>query len=200
MAEKWMRIRGWLIGISCCALILGVVMVVWPQISATVLCWILGLLSIGVGVHEIIRHSQLGFAGLFFRFDLVLGVCNILIGAAILLPFGSTTFLPFAAGLYVLESSIFNIQLAVSISKYNMGGWAGTLALGIVGVIFSVFLFADPFRGTSALMIFMGVAFIVNGVQGLYDVAHLTKVIKNSEGPKAGGRPDAIDVEWERVD
>lgn len=46
MTEKWMRIRGWLIGVSCGSLILGIVMVDWSQISATVLCWSLGLLSI----------------------------------------------------------------------------------------------------------------------------------------------------------
>lgn len=194
MTEKWMRIRGWLIGISCCALILGILMVIWPQISAAALCWILGLLSIGVGVYEIVRHAQLGLAGLFFRFDLVLGICNILIGIVLLLPFGSSTFLPFAAGLFVLESSIFNIQLAVSMSKYKMGAWAGTLILGIVGVIFSIFLFADPFDGTTALMVFMGVSLIVNGVQGLYDVVCLTKAVKASDKPKV------VDVEWTPVD
>lgn len=80
MSEKWIRIRGWLIGVSCCALILGLIMLIWSHVSAMALCWILGFLSVGVGIHEITRYFQLGFAGLFFRLDLVLGICDILIG------------------------------------------------------------------------------------------------------------------------
>lgn len=200
MSEKWKRIRKWLIGVSCCSLALGIIMVIWPQISATVLCWILGLLSISVGIYEITRYSQLGFAGLFFRLDLILGICNILIGIGLLLPFGSTTFLPFAAGLYVLVGSIFNIQLALNVSRYRMGSWITTLVLGIVGLIFSIFLFVDPFQGTAALMIFMGVSLMLNGVQGLYDAACLSKAIKISDGPKIDDKSEVVDVEWRRME
>lgn len=200
MTEKWMRIRDWLIGISCCALILGLIMLIWPHVSAVALCWILGLLSVGVGIHEITRYFQLGFAGLFFRLDLVLGICDILIGIFLVLPFSGTTFLPLAVGLYVLVGNIFNIQLAISISKYKMGTWVGTLILGIVGIGFSIFLFADPFHGTTAVMIFMGVSLMVNGVQGIYDVVCLSKAIKISEGPQLKNRSEVIDVEWRDVE
>lgn len=199
MNEKWTHVRKWLIGVSCCSLVLGVIVVIWPQISAAVLCWILGLLSIGVGICEIVRYAQLGFAGLFFRLDLILGICNILIGASLLLPIGGATFLPFAAGLYVLVGSIFNLQLAVNIYRYRMGSWVTTLIFGIVGLFFSIFLFADPFHGTAALMTFMGVSLMVNGVQGFYDAVCLSKAIRLSEGPKANGQPEVIDVEWRHI-
>lgn len=200
MSAKWMYVRKWLIGVSCCSLVLGTVMMIWPQVSATALCWILGLLIVGVGIHEIARYFQLGFAGLFFRLDLVLGICDILIGVVLLPPFIGSSFLPFAAGLYVLAGSIFNIQLALNISKYKMGAWGTSLALGIVGLVLSIFLFADPFHGTAALMTFIGVSLMVNGIQGLYDVSRLTKAIKISEGPKAESQSEVIDVEWRRVE
>ena len=85
----------------------------------------------------------------------------ILIGIFLVLPFSGSTILPLAAGLYVLEGSIFNIQLAISMSKYNLGSWIATLLLGIAGLIFSIFLFVDPFQGTTALMIFMGVSLML---------------------------------------
>ncbi len=184
MNEKWTHIRRWLIGMSCCSLILGIIMVIWPQISATALCWTLGILSIGVGIYEITRYFQLGFAGLFFRLDLVLGICNILIGVILVLPFSGSTVLPLAAGLYVLVGSIFNIQLAINVLKYNIGPWVATLLLGIAGLIFSIFLFVDPFQGATALMVFIGVSLMFNGVQGLYDVACLSKAIRISSEPK----------------
>lgn len=194
MNEKWKSIRRWLIGISCCTLVLGIVMVIWPQISATALCVTLGILSIGVGIYEIVRYFQLGIAGLFFRLDLILGVGNLLIGIFLLLPFGGSTFLPVAAALYVFDGSMFNIQLAISMSRYNIGSWVATLLLGIAGLVFSIFLFVDPFQGAAALMIFMGVSLIFNGVQGLYDVASLSKAIKVSTGS------EVIDAKWESVD
>ena len=121
-------------------------------------------------------------------------ICNILIGIFLVLPFSGSTILPLAAGLYVLEGSIFNIQLAISMSKYNLGSWIATLLLGIAGLIFSIFLFVDPFQGTTALMVFMGVSLMLNDVQGLYDVACLSKAIRISSGPKV------IDAKWESVE
>lgn len=196
MSEKWMHIRKWLIGVSCCALLLGLTLVIHPQISAAVLCRILGTLSIGAGIYETVRYFRLGFAGLFFRLDLILGICNILIGVVLFLPFGGATFLPFAAGLYVLVGSIFNVQLAINTYRYRMGPWVATLIIGIVGLIFSVFLFADPFHGTAALMAFMGISLIVSGIQGFYDAACLSKAIKISDGPKISDGTEIIDVEW----
>lgn len=194
MTERWTHIRGWLIGISCCCLLLGIAIVIWPQASATVLCRILGLLSIGIGIYEIVRYSQLGFAGLFFRFDLALGICNILIGVSLLMPFSDSAFLPFAAGMYVLVGSIFHIQLAISICRYEMGAWVMSLILGLVGLAFSVFLFVDPFHGTTALMIFMGASLIISSIQNFYMIVCLSKIIRHSNGP------EVIDAEWETIE
>lgn len=194
MTNRWKHFRGWLLAISCCMLILGIIMVVRPQISAVTLCWLLGLLCVGMGAYEVVRYFKLGVVGLFFRLDLFLGIGNIILGILFLTNLtGAVTIFPVLVGLDLLVSSLFNIQLAVSLRRYKMGSWVTSLILGIVDIIFSIFLFADPFRGAATLMVFIGISLIVTSIQNFYTIACLNKAIKISEGPQV------IETTWRSV-
>ena len=65
------------------------------------------------------RYFRSGIAGLFFKADLALGICNILVG--LLLVFHSsdaTILLPVSAGVYLLAQSVFDFQLAVQMHRF----------------------------------------------------------------------------------
>lgn len=107
MKESWKRFRRLSLVISFCMLALGIVMVIWPEISAVAVCCVLGIICLATGIYKMVRYFNLGFAGLFFRFDLTLGICSILSGILLLLhPAGAAALLPFAAGLYIITGSV----------------------------------------------------------------------------------------------
>lgn len=138
MREKWKQFRLWAIIISICMLVLGIVTVIWPRISAVAVCYVLGAVCIGTGIYEIVRYFKLGFVGLFFQYDLVLGIFSVLAGMLLLIhPLGAAAFLPIVAGIYIIMGSIFNIQISVEMRRIGIGNWVLSLLLGITGGIFA---------------------------------------------------------------
>ena len=195
MKERWKRFRRLSLGISFCMLALGIVMVIWPEISAVAVCCVLGIICLATGIYEMVRYFNLGFAGLFFRFDLTLGICSILAGSLLLLhPAGAAALLPFAAGLYIITGSVFDIQSSVEMRRLGIGNWWLSMVMGVVSTIFAFFLLLNPFQGVAALMVFIGISLIVGSIQNLYTVHCISSAVKASR------KDDVIDVSWRSID
>ena len=86
--EALKHYRTWAIVVSCCMIALGVAMIVWPDISALTVCYLMGVLCVAMGVCEIARYFRLGVVGILFRFDLTLGILSVLAGVLLLRRFG----------------------------------------------------------------------------------------------------------------
>lgn len=195
MKEKWKQFRLWAIIISICMLVLGVLVLIWPKISAVAVCYILGAFCIGTGIYEIVRYFQLGFAGLLFQHDLIWGIFSILAGILLLIhPLGAAAFLPIVAGIYIVMGSIFDIQMSVEMRGLRIGNWVLSLVLGIIGIIFAFFLILNPFEGITALMVYVGISLILGSIQSLYAVHCISSAVKASRND------NVIDVTWRSMD
>ena len=195
MKEKWKQFRLWAIIFSICMLVLGALTLIWPGISAAAVCCILGVICIGTGIYEIVRYFNLGLVGVFFQYDLVLGIFSILAGILLLIhPLGAATFLPVIAGIYIVMGSIFEIQVSVEMRRFGIGNWVLSLVLGIIGTIFAFFLILDPFDGVKALMIYLGILMIIGSIENLYTIYCISRVIKESKNN------NVIDVTWTSKD
>lgn len=191
MKEKWKQFHLWAIMMSICMLVLGVLTIIWPRISAVAVCYILGAVCIGTGIYEIVRYFKLGFVGLFFRYDLALGIFSILAGILLVIhPLGAAAFLPIVAGIYIVMGSIFDIQVSVEMRRTGIGNWVLSLVLGIMGTIFAFFLILNPFDGISVLMIYIGISLIIGSIQNLYIIHCISSAVKASRNDTI------IDVTW----
>lgn len=185
-------LRTWAIAVSCCMAVLGILMMIWPGISAMAVCCVMGVFLIAMGACEFTRYFSLGPVGVFFRFDLALGIINVLAGVALIAhPYGALAVLPVVVGLYVVIDSVFAIQTSVEMRRYGLKSWWLALLLGIVGALLGVLLMLDPFTGAAALMIFMGVSLLVSGIGSIYSIICASRAVK-------AGRP--IEAEWKPMD
>lgn len=189
--KAWKRFRAIAVLASCLVLGLGVVMLIWPEVSALTVCIVLGVLFIAIGVYELVRYFSLGVAGLFFRFDLTMGLCNIFIGVLLLLhPAGAIVFLPIAAAVYMMVGGVFDIQLSVEMRRHGVSGWWLSLLMGVVSTVFAFLLFLDPFNGAATLMLFVGASLVVSGIESLCTIFCVSKAVKDS------GERTVIEVAW----
>lgn len=201
MKKRWKQFHVWAITISICMLVLGIAAVIWPEISAVAVCCILGVICIGSGVYEIVRYFNLGLAGLFFQHDFALGIFNVLAGILLLIhPLGAATFLPVAAGVYMIMGSVFDIQMSVEMRRIGVGNWAWSMALGIINTVFAFFLILNPFQGAAALMIYMGIMLVIDSIQNLHMIHCISKAMKEQRDPGAMGSSDVIDAPWEPLE
>lgn len=167
--------------LSVVTMVLGLVMICWPNISAVAICYLMGAVCIVVGIYEIIRYFDLGLIGVLFRYDLFLGIMSVLAGILLVLhPDGGVVILPVVLGFYIILASVFSIQISTEARHFGFSGWWGALLLGIAGAILGVLMILDPFRGAAALMVFTGISLLVTGVESIYAIICISKVFRSS--------------------
>ena len=59
--------KTWAIILSVLMMVLGIVMMIWPNVSAMAVCCLMGAICIATGVYELIRYFDLGVVGVLFR-------------------------------------------------------------------------------------------------------------------------------------
>ena len=167
--------KTWAIVLAVVTMVLGLVMVFWPGISAVAICYLMGAVCIAAGIYEIIRYFDLGLIGVLFRYDLFLGIMSVLAGVLLLLhPNGALVILPVILGFYIILASVFSIQISTEARHFGFSGWWGALLLGIAGAVLGVLMIFDPFKGAKALMIFTGISLLMPTFSLVYCPARLT--------------------------
>ena len=63
--------KTWAIVLAVVTMVLGLVMIFWPGISAVAICYLMGAVCIAAGIYEIIRYFDLGLIGVLFRLSLI---------------------------------------------------------------------------------------------------------------------------------
>ena len=196
MRGNWKNFRVWAMAICLCLLVMGIVIILWPELSAEAVCYILGALCVVGGIYGLLRYSKLGAAGALFRSDLTLGILSILFGVLLMLhPLGAAAFLPFIAGISMLMCSIFDIQTAIELRRFGTEQWLGALIISIISAIFALFLVLNPFAGLRLLMVFVGISLLISGVEGLY-MLHSISVAHKQGKIERKNYDDAIDADW----
>ena len=181
--------------LSVVTMVLGLVMICWPNISAVAICYLMGAVCIVVGIYEIIRYFDLGLIGVLFRYDLFLGIMSVLAGILLVLhPDGGVVILPVVLGFYIILASVFSIQISTEARHFGFSGWWAALLLGIAGAILGVLMILDPFRGAAALMVFTGISLLVTGVESIYAIICISKVFRSS------GHQKIIEASWHDCD
>lgn len=187
--------KTWAIVISVVTMVLGLVMIFWPGVSAVAVCYLMGAVCIAAGIYEIIRYFDLGLIGVLFRYDLFLGIMSVLAGVLLILhPNGALAILPVILGFYIILASVFSIQISTEARHFGFSGWWLSLAMGIIGAAFGVLMILDPFSGAAALMVFTGVSLLVTGIESIYAIICISKVFRSS------GHQKIIEASWRPVD
>ena len=195
MKELWKRFQIGAIAVSVCTLILGLLMLFFPETSWMTLCVILGIVCVLTGVYKVIRYFQLGFAGVFFRFDLGTGILSCLAGLLLLLcPQDALRLLPMVAGIYILFCSVLDVQVAVEMRRFHLGSWLPSLVLAFVNTLLGFYLLLDPYAGGRVLTNIIGICLILGSVQNLCSILCIRRAIRDAKGDRI------VDVEWEPLD
>lgn len=181
----------WAIVLSVCMIVLGLVMIFWPEISALVVCYGMGGICVAMGIYEIIRYFDLGPVGILFRHDLLVGILSLLAGVLLLShPLGVMTILPVILGFYIILAGVSSIQTSVEARRFGLRSWWVSLLLGIAGTLLGILMIFDPFSGANALMVFIGISLAVTGIENIYTVICISKAFRSE------GHRKIIDAVW----
>lgn len=181
------------LGVSVAIILLGIILIFWPRLSATVICIVGGIAMIVFGCVKLFGFFSKDRFQLAFQFDFAFGIFMILAGLVMLVHTEEVVeALPVLMGVMVLIDGSLKLQTSLEAKRFGMERWWGILALAVLTCICGMLLVLNPYEGAAALTIFLGITLIVDGVQNLCVVAYTVRILKQV---KENSARDIIDVE-----
>ena len=180
--------------ISAALCILGVLLIVYPTISAKALCYILGGVLTVYGIIKMVGYFSKDLYRLAFQHDLTSGIILIALGVIVLInPASLMIFVCSAMGLFFLLDGVLKIQTAFEAKKFGLGRWWLIFAMAVITGLLGLALMLRPGAGSNLLMILLGISILSEGILNLITAITAIKIIKNQ-------RPDVIEGECEERD
>ena len=178
------------ITISVIMILLGLVLVIWPKMSLSVLCYLIGAVLIIGGIVKLIGYFSRDLYRLAFQFDFAFGILSILLGLVFVVhPEHIISILPIVMGIFVLVDGVLKIQTALDAKTFGLTTWWMIILLAVATCICGLLLIFKPFESAVAMMVLLGITLLIDGIQNLWVGIYTVKV---------SGR-NVIDVDYKEL-
>lgn len=154
--------------LGAAAILLGLLLLIWPNMAVNVLLNGIGIFCIVVGLILIVRYFMLDTRQAIISNDLAIGLTWIAGGILIIvLKSLLISILPFVFGLVVLIGGLAKVQGALSFKRMNSMHWYLELICALVSIVHGVLILLNPFSTALLLMRVIGAALLLEGVTDL---------------------------------
>lgn len=144
--------------------VLGLVLVIWPDFLGEMLCYLLGGALILMGAIQLIGFLRGERLGLYNKFNMLMGIVLVLLGLWICTqPHIVLSIIPVVVGIIVLLHGLMDIQYTLDIKRTGNTKWWIALIAAIVTFVFGLVLVFNPFAAYETVMILLGVAMLYDG-------------------------------------
>lgn len=172
-------IRREIIFTNLAVIVLGLLMVLFPDSSTDLICRATGAILCIWGIIRIVSYFAQKSTEAFASFALVQGAAMLGFGIYFLVrPEFLASFLSVVLGIILIVGGVMKLQYAIDFLRLKATGWwiqiAGALVMAVLGVVALV----NPFAAANTLTIFLGAAFLLDGVWDLVAVSFLSHFVK----------------------
>jgi len=180
-----------LMSVIFCAL--GVLFIVRPDRSLTVMGQALGIAMIAFGAFKLVGYFSRDLFRLAFQYDLEFGILLIVLGVVVL-PRSEDVMgvLAAALGIAILADGLFKVRIAMDSRTFGIRSWWVILALAAVTCGAGVMLVLRPWEGARLLARLLGASLLCEGVLNLCVALSTVKIIDHQ-------RPDVIEAEYTEI-
>lgn len=172
------RIRRMELLMAVISLILGVIMVIFPQRTMNVICYVIAGAILLYGVIDIISYfTSKSYEG-NFSLTLLRGVVASVIGIIIFIrPSYLSTFIPIVLGILLIIDGITSIQKSVFLKNNNVYFWHISMIESILTLALGIFVLINPLSAQTAIIICLGISFIWYGITSVWNYLYVQKKI-----------------------
>lgn len=191
---KHLKKRKWsYVILTLLVMALGICLMIWPGISATVLCNLCGGVLLIVGSVRIVCYFQRGISALWHRYELPLGLLDALLGGYFFShPANVLLLLPVIVGIVIITNSVCKLQTALEIRSLGVKNWWTMLLLSVFSILVAIYLIRNPFEGTMTLMIYLGLCLVIDSIQGLVFIHNVAADVRRTAPVDA----EVIEAAW----
>lgn len=161
--------------ISVLMFVIGMIFIIFPDVSFTTITYVLAIILIVNGIYFIIEKET----SKFFSSFLTLGIIELLLGVVMLLnPDVMKTLFPIVAGIVMVTKATLDFRLSLLLKKYEYDTWLSIFICSLISIISGVIIIINPSIGTMALTVSLGLLITVNSISSIVDTIIFKKNIK----------------------
>lgn len=169
--------------------LLGLALIVFPQISARVICEVVGIMLIFFGIVKLVGYFSKDLYRLAFQYDLAFGLLMMVLDTVTLLRSDHVmNFICIAFGISSLVDGLLKVQISLESMRFGIGLWWLILTAAVITGIAGILLIFRPAEGGQILVILLGISLVTEGILNLSTVLTAVKIIRHQ-------LPDIIDAD-----
>lgn len=159
--------------------VIGILLIVYPDISMVFFSCFMGILFMVYGVFKMIGYFSKDLYRLAFQFDLACGILFFTIGFSMLLhPEGLMSFLNIIIGIIVFADGLFKLQIALDARRFGLSKWWLIIIIALIACCFGLIEIIRPME--AILMICTGLTLLLDGILNLFIAVYTVKVQKRT--------------------
>jgi len=180
--------------------VLGLVLVVWPVTSASVLCLALGAVLLICGVIDVILFLTHRDGSLYSGGILVLGIILASLGVWIIAsPQLVAVLVPRVIGVLICIHGIGDLGDAIALRRADHPRWTAALILGLVTLVLGAVLVFYSFTVLSTIVRIIGIFLLYDGLSDIWITSQVSKAAKQA-ARDSEAQANAVDVEFTEED
>ena len=158
------KVRSAMVAVSVFYVILGVIMIVWPDVACNIACYIMGAAGILYGVVEIVNYIRTRDLTQPTG-SLLTGIFSFLIGLLFILKAKTIVTVMIAAlGIFVVADSVIKLVYTLELKGTGVKPWKVYTIITCVLLLLGVFMLVDPFNSAKFMIICAGVFLLLDGL------------------------------------
>ena len=166
---------------SLATMILGILLIAWPEVVIQVIAYVVGAFFIIKGAYQVVNYFIIKGQNDFFNNGLLSGIISILVGLALLL-MGEEIANVFriVIGIWVIYESLVRINTSIKLHAAGIKAWQYVLILALMMLVLGVFV--TFYSGAVVtligwLMILAGLIGIVGDVMFIQYIGKITDIL-----------------------
>lgn len=189
---------------SAAFIIVGVLMIIYPNVSASVVAYIIGIGFTVFGIVNIAAYFMLDIQDTLYRNDFVIGLMALIFGIAVIMKQDMiANLIPLILGLVIMSSGFAKLQRAIISKRIGYSDSRIYIILALISIVFGivVMFFLNGESMASILFIVIGAGLIYCGVSDLFAnfflASKFNQFVKQYQAAKNKVQGKVIDAETE---
>lgn len=182
MKKFFKSIKFNILGSAVASIVLGILLVVYSELSLTLLCKGVGFIILLTGVGFILGYLHGTKGGFFVKLELIVGsVLGIVGGFIILFPKEILSIAPMVFGLFMIYHGITNVKQAWELQDYGDKEWWFPVLVSAITIFPGILIMKNPFDTFELLMQVIGACLIFDGLANIMLVGRFIKFIRSHQ-------------------
>ena len=177
--------------------LLGLALLLRPELSTNVLCTVLGVVLVVCGVTDILDFVFHRDGTLYYALRLIAGIILAAVGAWLITqPTLIAVVIPRIIGVLICFHGVRNLSDALTLRKKGSTNALSAAFMGAVTVLCGLVLVLNPFQSYTTVLRLIGISLIYDGISDIWITAEVSKAVKLAEKELTG---NVVDVDYQDV-